>query len=170
MKLRDNNFYKTIILLIMPNYKILVGNYIFDFESPNNSFYTLEFRPTTINNKVVLKMINTQIPFVMKNYVDIIRHLFYMDCLISNTIHNQKTFKKILEREELDIIIPIMDYSLLNIHEIEGFNPLHYELECKNRHVKWYFRHKINHCVLEEEREEEPQLTMGKYDGFQWIK
>ena len=84
----------------MPNYKILVGNYIFDFESPNNSFYNLEFRPTTINNKVVLKMINIQIPFIMKNYADIIKHLFYMDCIISNTIHNQKTFQKILERKE----------------------------------------------------------------------
>lgn len=154
----------------MPNHKILLGSYIFDFESPDNSFYDLEFRQTTINNKTVLKMINIQIPFVMKNYGEIIRYLFLKDCIISNTIHNQKTFKKILKTEEFDIIIPIMDYSLLNIHEIEGFNPLHYEQSCKNRHVKWYFRHKVNHCVLEEERQKEPELTMGRYDGFQWIK
>lgn len=153
--------------------RLLIGNYVFDVESPESLIDKNYFETTTINGFKVNKVSNQLFCATLQDYL---LKLFNINVLIANTEYNHGVFKGILKQELFKDIMSIINLSYINVYELEGFNTLQYELNCKNEHLKWFFKNKVNRHITDTARrraELELNLTIEKLeekcDGFEWI-
>lgn len=153
--------------------RLLIGNYVFDVESPESLIDTNYFEITTINGLKVNKVSNQLFCASLQDYL---LKLFNINVFIANTEYNRGVFKGILKHEQIKDIMAIINLTHINIYDIEEFDILEYELNCKNKHVQWFFKNKVNRHISDSVRrraELERNLTIEKLeekcDGFEWI-
>lgn len=153
--------------------RLLIGNYVFDVESPESLIDTNYFEITTINGFKVNKVSNQLFCASLQDYL---LKLFNINVFIANTEYNRGVFKGILKHEQIKDIMAIINLTHINIYDIEEFDILEYELNCTNKHVQWFFKNKVNRHISDSVRrraELERNLTIEKLeekcDGFEWI-
>lgn len=156
--------------------RLLIENYIFDVESPNGLNNSKFFEISTVNEMKIIKLRNVLPAFLTKTFTHYLLLLFNINVIIVDTEYNRNVFKEILKQERIENIIAIINLTHIDIYEIEGFDALQYELNCKNDHVKWFFKNKVNrHITDSARRKAELELNLNikkleeKCSGFEWI-
>ena len=102
--------------------RLLIGNYIFDVESPEGLNDSRYFEVAIINGLRITKIRNNLPSYLIKSFTNYLMDMFEINVIVANTEYNHGVFKEILKQEQIQDIISIINLTHININEIEGFD------------------------------------------------